>query len=109
LLAQHDKLPAHIADRFAIIFAEVRDRLEVRRQALRQPHQLDIALRFTLKPTARLDAVEVAINVQLEKNGGMVSRPARLCWLHPREAQWGARSSSSTNTSTTRTGLSSAT
>ena len=52
LLAQHDKLPAHIADRFAIIFAEVHDRLEVRRQALRQPHQLDITLRFALEPTA---------------------------------------------------------
>jgi len=87
LLAQHDKLPAHIADRFAIIFAEIRDRLEVRRQAVRQPHQLDITLRFALEPTARLDAVEVAVNVELEKHGGMVSRPARLCWLHPREAQ----------------------
>jgi len=89
LLAQHDKLPAHIADRFAIIFAEVRDRLEVRRQALRQPHQLDITLRFALEPTAGLDAVEVAINVKLEKDGGMVSRLARLCWLLPRKAQEG--------------------
>ena len=88
-LLQRNKLPAHIADRFAIIFAEVRDRLEVRCQALRQPHQLNIALRFALEPTARLDAVEVAIDVELEEHGWMVSRPARLCWLHPSEAQEG--------------------
>ena len=30
----------------------------VPRQALRQPHQLNIALRFALDPTDRLDAVE---------------------------------------------------
>jgi len=87
LLAQHDKLPAHIADRFAIIFTEVRDRLEVRRQALRQPNQFDIALRFALEPTTRLDAVEIAIDVELEEHCWMVRRPARLCWLHPCEAQ----------------------
>ena len=56
---------------------------------MRQPHQLDIALRFALEPTARLDAVEVAIDVELKEHGWMVSRPARLCWLHPREAQEG--------------------
>jgi hypothetical protein len=40
------------------VFAEIRDHFEVRRQALCQPHQLNIALRFALDPTDRLDAVE---------------------------------------------------
>ena len=44
-------------------------------------------MRFAIESTARLDAVETPINVKLEKNAGMVSRPARRCWLHPREVQ----------------------
>src|SRR6516162_2242605 len=33
----------------------------------RQPHQLDIALAFPLKPTARLNAVEISVNVGLQQ------------------------------------------
>ena len=46
--------PAHAADRRAIVLAEVRDRLEVRRQAAGEPHQLDIALGLALQAPARL-------------------------------------------------------
>jgi hypothetical protein len=53
LLAQHGKLPAHIADRFAIIFSKVRDRLEVRRQALRQ--LISPTLRCASRLSRRLD------------------------------------------------------
>jgi len=68
LLAQSDELTAHIADRFAVFFSEVCDRLEVWFQAPRQPHQLDVSLGFALKASTRLDTVEIAINVKLEKD-----------------------------------------
>jgi hypothetical protein len=42
--AERDELPTGGAYRCAVVFSEVRDRLEVRRQASRQPHYLNIAL-----------------------------------------------------------------
>src|SRR5258706_16110462 len=56
--AKLDKLTTHRLDRRAIILAEVGNRLEVRGEPPDQPHQLDIALRFPLEPTARLQAIE---------------------------------------------------
>jgi len=44
-----------------------RIRLEVRSQAPDQPHQLEVATRFLLKPARRLDAVEVPVEVDLER------------------------------------------
>src|SRR5262245_59971461 len=65
LAAQRHKLGAYRTDRRAIILAEVGNRLEVRRQPPSQPHQLDIALRFPFEPPARLNAVEVAVEIDL--------------------------------------------
>src|ERR1700685_222111 len=48
-LAQDNELTAYAADRFAVVFAEPGDGLEVRCEAAREPHQLDIALGLTLK------------------------------------------------------------
>src|ERR1700680_4115108 len=42
-----------------------------------QPHQLDIALGFTLRAAARLDPVEIAVEVDLQQRRG---RPSRRCW-----------------------------
>src|SRR5436190_12533872 len=42
--AQHHELAADLADRFAIVLAEVGYGLEVRHQAAGQPNQLDVAL-----------------------------------------------------------------
>src|SRR5678809_236607 len=39
-------------------------------------HQLDIALGFTFEPPARLNAVEVAVEVDLQQRRGMIGRPA---------------------------------
>jgi len=52
LSAQHDKLPTHTADRFAIVLTEVGDGLEFRHQATRQSHQFNIALRLFLQAAA---------------------------------------------------------
>src|SRR5471030_531066 len=48
------------------------------RQAPRQPHHLQIALALSLESAARLDAVEVAVDIDLEQNRRVVRRPARL-------------------------------
>ena len=66
LAAQHHKLGTHRPDRPAIVLAKVGDRLEVRRQPPSQPHQLGIALRFPFEPPARLHAVEIAVEIDLQ-------------------------------------------
>jgi hypothetical protein len=60
-----------------VVLAEIRDGLEVRHQVAGQPHQLDIALALELKPSARLDAIEISINVDLQQRRRVISRPAR--------------------------------
>ena len=65
IAAQDDELPAHAADRLAVIFAKVGDRLEVRRQSSGQPNQLDVALGLALEPPARLNPVQIAVDVDL--------------------------------------------
>src|SRR5216683_1439615 len=65
--AKLDEPSANRSDRLPIVLAEVGDRLEVRRQPPDQPHQLDIALRFPFEPPARLNAVEIAVEVNLQQ------------------------------------------
>ncbi len=90
LPTQRHEPRADLADRGAIVLAEVGDGLVIRRQAGRQPHHLDIATRLTLKPPARLDPVEVAVDVELEQHRRMIPRPARrlgLCAIETETAQ----------------------
>lgn len=54
LTAQHDEVGAGRLDRLAVVLPNVGDGLVVGRQLPRQPHQLDVALRLALEPTARL-------------------------------------------------------
>jgi hypothetical protein len=77
LATQYDELCAGRADRRAIVAAEVGDRLEVRHQAAGQPHQLDVALSLPFEPSARLDAIEIAIEIDLQQRCRMISRPSR--------------------------------
>ena len=108
LPAQRDELAARRPDRRAVVLPEVGDGLEVRRQAPGQPHQLDVALRLPLQPPARGDLVDVAVDVDLQQHRRVVGRPARRLRKRTIKPQR-ARSSRSTNTSITRTGLSSPT
>ena len=52
LAAQHDELRARLLDRGAVVLAEVGDGLVVGREAPGEPHQLDIAPRLALQPSA---------------------------------------------------------
>src|ERR1019366_2370841 len=74
--AQVNKLTADTTDCFAIVTAKVGNRFEVRHQPGSQPHQLDIALCFHFKAPRRLNAIQVAINVELEKRGRIISGAA---------------------------------
>ena len=52
---------------------EFGDRLVIRRQAAGQPHQLDIATRLTLQATAGRDAVQIAVDEELQQHSRMVA------------------------------------
>jgi hypothetical protein len=53
----------------------------------RQPDQLDVALALALKATARWDAIEVAINVNLEKRRRVIAGPPFLQRSNPTKAK----------------------
>ncbi len=63
----------------ALPVLQVSDRSEVWRQPPRQPHQLDIATRLRLQPAARVNAVEIPVDVDLQENRRMVARPSGCC------------------------------
>ena len=67
-----------------------------------------IARRFALQPPARLDLVDIAVDVDLQHRRGMLGRTARR-FRHAALKPQPPKSSSSTKTSIARTGLSSAT
>src|ERR1700733_13169248 len=87
LAAQLDELGANLLDRGAIVLAEVGDGFVIRRKPPGQPHHLEIAARLTLQPPARLDPVEVAVNVELEHRRRMVRWPAGRCWINAIEPE----------------------
>ena len=66
LAAQLDELRANFPDRGTIVLAEVGYGFVVRREPSGQPHHLEIAAGLAFQPPARLDPVEIAVNVELE-------------------------------------------
>ena len=52
-----------------------------------QPDQLDVALAFPLKPPARRNAIEIAINVYLEQRRWMIARPPLFQRRNPPKAK----------------------
>ena len=72
LTTQHDELRAGRANRRPVVAAEVGDRLEVRHQPAGQPHQLDVALGLPFEPAARLDAIEITVEIDLQQRRGVI-------------------------------------
>lgn len=89
LAAQLDEARADSSDRRAVVLAEIGDRLVVGCEPLEEPDHLEIAPRLALKPTARLDAVEIAVDVELQKRRRMVAWPSGCRGLYVLEAQFG--------------------
>ena len=73
--AEVDETRAGLPDRRAILLAEIGDRLVVRRKPSREPHHLDVAPRLPFQAPARCDAVEVAVDEELQKHGRMITWP----------------------------------
>lgn len=73
MAAHRHKATAHIADANTVVMAEVGNGFEVRCQTSGEPHQLHVALSFALQAPAGLNAIEVAIDVELEKYRGVVA------------------------------------
>ncbi len=87
LAAELHELAARRPDRQAVVPAEVRDRLEVRRQPSREPHQFDVPLRLPLQPPAGGDLVQIAVDVDLQQQRRMVARTTRRRRNHPIEPE----------------------
>jgi hypothetical protein len=87
LSAKRDEPRAHLADRRPVILAEIGNRLVVGNQPTGELHDLNIATGLTFKPAARLNPIEITINVELQKHRGMVRRPAGDLGLNPAEHQ----------------------
>jgi hypothetical protein len=86
LSAEFDEARTYLAQRQAIVFAEVRDRLVIRCEPTQQPHDLDIASSFSFEPPARLNPVQIAVNVKLKENRGVVRGPTSCRRLHSLKA-----------------------
>jgi hypothetical protein len=71
-----------------VILAEVGNGLEVRCQAPREPHQLDVALGLALQPSARLDPIQIAVDVDLQQDRRVIRGSSSSSGLCTFEAQF---------------------
>ena len=85
--AEPDKPGADLADGAAIVLAEVGNRLVIGSKPARQPHHLNVAPGLALKPPARLDPVEIAVNVELQQDRRMIRRTAGDLGIDPARTQ----------------------
>ncbi|MGF6808443.1 hypothetical protein OKW30_003569 [Paraburkholderia sp. Clong3] len=74
LTAQHHEAATHIANADAVVATEVGYRHEVRRQTTREPHHFNIALTLPFQATARLDPVQIAVDIDLQQHFWMIGR-----------------------------------
>jgi hypothetical protein len=65
LAAQGYELRTNLLDGGAVVFAEIGDGFVIWNKPSRQPHHFQIAASLTLQPPARLDSVEIAVDVEL--------------------------------------------
>jgi len=71
-----DCLPLGAANCVNRGYAVVTQRFVIGNKTAGEPHHLDVAPGLTLKPTARLDPIEIAVDVKLQQNRWMVRRPS---------------------------------
>jgi hypothetical protein len=55
----------------------------IRNQPTGEPHHLNVAASLTLKPAARLNPIEITVNVELQQHRRMVRRPAGGLGINP--------------------------
>ena len=72
--AKLHKRAARCGECGGVVFAEVGDGFEVRREAVEQPHDFDVVLAFGLKPARRPYVLEVTVGIEFEQVCGVVGR-----------------------------------
>src|SRR5262249_29409329 len=82
---ERDKTGADLPDGAAVVLAEVGNRLVIRSKSASEPHHLDVPPGLMLEPAARLNPIEVAVDVKLEQYRRMVRRPAGRLRIDPVE------------------------
>jgi hypothetical protein len=87
--AELDELRAGLADGRAIVAPEIGDGLVVGREAPCQPHQLDVAPGLALQPPTEGNAVQVAVNEELEQDRRVIAWPPRPRRRRPLEPKVG--------------------
>jgi hypothetical protein len=73
--AKRDEPGADLADGTAVVPAEVGDRLVIGHKAAREPHHFNVAPGLTLQPAARLNPIEIAVDIELQQYRWMIRRP----------------------------------
>src|SRR4029077_5321607 len=76
LAAQRHEFATDLTNGLAIVLAEIRNRLEVRRQLPGQPDHFDITLAFPLQAPTRRNPIEIAVDVDLEENARVIAGSA---------------------------------
>jgi hypothetical protein len=80
IAAQQYEPPTRRSNSIAMITPEISNGLEIRRQLACQPHQLEVTASLAFQPSARLNLVQIAVNVELEQCRRMVARTScRRC------------------------------
>src|SRR5207344_2961786 len=87
LAADLDKPRAHLLDGGPVVLPEIGDGLEVWRKPMQQPHHLEIAARLALETPARMHAVEIAVDVELQVHRRVIGGPAGVSGIDAGEAQ----------------------
>src|SRR3954462_12675698 len=75
----------HFADGNTIVPPEIGNGLVIGNEPTRQPHDLNVASGLTLEPAARLNPVEIAVDVELQQDRRMIRRPAGYLGIDPAE------------------------
>src|SRR5262249_16942475 len=87
--AEPNKPSADQADGATVVPPEIGDRLGIGNQPACEPHHLNVTPGLTLQPAARLNPVEIAVDVELQKDRRMIRRPAGSLWMGPPEPNRG--------------------
>jgi len=103
LEAEDYKGPEHWPESRAVVAPEIGNGLEVGLGASQEPDHLHIAVRLGFQAPARAHPVQVAVDVEPQQVGRIIARSAGGL---TRAKPAAAKSSSSTNASMKRTGLS---
>jgi hypothetical protein len=72
--AYHYEAPAYVANALTFVSPELGNRLEVWRKPAGQPHKSDVALALPLQTTARLHAIKITADIDLEQYCGVVRK-----------------------------------